>query len=96
MKCDKDCFNCKYDDCIISERNAVSGMTTRPYVKRNIVAKDRNEYNRIYHELFDKDKKAVRNKRYQETHKEEVSAWHKAYYQRKKGEKCSAESVSTK
>lgn len=91
MKCNRDCFNCIYEDCIDDSKGAGD---KRPYIKRGIVASSKSEYEKIYHDLFYRNKKKALQKRYAETHKEEISAWHKAYYRRKKGEQCSAESVS--
>lgn len=96
MKCNKDCFNCKFDDCIISLKGAASDATTRPYVKRDIKAKDPNEYNRIYYALYGKDKQHEQQKQYREAHRKEIQDYQRSYYQRRKGEKCSADRVEAK
>lgn len=95
MKCNKDCFNCKFDDCIISLKGAASDATTRPYKKRGIKAENSNEYNRIYYALYGKDKQHETQKQYRETHKKQIQDYQHSYYQRRKGEKCSATTVNT-
>ena len=86
--CDEDCFNCKFDDCIMSD----------PYVGRKSLYENPQDYSREYYEAhkekirkqkreYYKAKKQKMNKQrreYYEKHREEEKANRKKYYQANK------------
>ena len=68
--CDRDCFHCKYDDCILEELEAV----------------DYDEQRRIEREIvFPQDRKkkivAARQRAYREANREEIAAYQRVYYE---------------
>ena len=70
MKCDRDCFNCPYPDCIEDE------MTAEDYDE----ARERDK--EILFRKSGKQKKiAAKQKAYREANREEIAAKQKAYYE---------------
>ena len=66
--CDRDCFNCKYADCMLEELEAV----------------DYDEQRRIEREIvFPQNRKqkiaAARQRAYYEAHRDEIAAYQRAY-----------------
>ena len=70
--CDRDCFNCKFDDCIEPNNKPVS-------------PEERKEYDKEY---YQKNREAViaRSKEWADSHKEEKRASSRRYYQRNREE----------
>ncbi|MDE6880199.1 MAG: hypothetical protein K2P20_02450, partial [Oscillospiraceae bacterium] len=65
--CDKDCFNCKFQDCIYD------GMDYADYVEQA-------ERDKILTETPETKKRAAQWRAYREANKEKVAAQQRAYY----------------
>ena len=79
MICDKDCFNCKYPDCIVDVISNDDTNYTRDY-NRQYRLKNK-KYSREYFRKYREDNKErlkANHKKYYEAHKEEISAKRKA------------------
>ena len=80
--CDKDCFNCKFQDCIYD------GMDYADYVEQaerdkilteTLETKKRAAQQRAYREA-NKEKIAAQRRAYREANKEKIAAQQRAYY----------------
>ena len=65
--CDRDCFNCKFQDCIYD------GMDYADYVEQA-------ERDKILTETPETKKRAAQQRAYREANKEKVAAQRRAYY----------------
>lgn len=91
MKCNRDCFSCQFPDCI----DTAYGDSKREYKKTGIVASSSADYFRQYNQLRKAYRKAY-DKQYQQSHREQINEKQKAYYWKRKGEKCSANGAELK
>lgn len=66
-KCDLDCFNCKFDDCI-------SGSTKSPHYYRQYYAGHKKEIAESRKKYYEKNKEIYkqRSREYYREHKEEI------------------------
>ena len=87
MKCNHDCFNCVYDDCISDEMTLDDYKLARKIERENSVkpksryGKERaSEYNRKYYE-DNLEECRLKVKKYHETHREEDRQRSKNYYE---------------
>ena len=85
--CDRDCFNCRYDDCICDEMNAVDyrearsiDSYARPRSRKQeaIAAKQREYYE------ANKEAIAAKQREYREANKEAIAAQQREYYEANK------------
>lgn len=78
-KCDRDCFNCKYDDCI------VNGTTKEEREFSNELDRAENPRKKYHHDYYlkHKAKKKEQFRKYYEEHKQEYRAREKTYRERK-------------
>ena len=97
MKCDQDCFNCRFDDCM-----AVSGTSAELKVLNDDVEKNTADYIRRLKMRENARKwresergKAVRAK-YEAEHKEQKRAYDKMYYQTVRKKRMANESEEKK
>ena len=70
MKCDRDCFNCPYPDCIEDEMAAEDYDEARARDREIIFPKTRKE-----------KQIAAKQKAYREANRDEIAAKKKAYYE---------------
>ena len=101
MICDKDCFNCKYPDCIATDYSPKKEEYRKQYYQENkekIAEKSRQyreknkeiiaECQRRYYER-NKRKKAEYQRRYRQEHKEkgkvENPVWEEVHFLKEKG-----------
>ena len=71
MICDKDCFNCKYADCVLGENE-------KTYIKQNLgIPAFTKEYYQAYREK-NRERIAANHKRWYDRHREEIRAKRKA------------------
>ena len=90
--CDKDCFNCSYDDCILDDLDyddykelaAIDKELVRTPEKTKLAAQQR-----AYREA-NKEKLAAQQRAYYQANKEKLAARQRAYYQANK-EKLAAQ-----
>jgi hypothetical protein len=90
MKCNRDCFNCKYDDCINDQ------MEYGDYAELNEIEKDNREYKtpkkqREYFKRYYAEKREHRlenGRRYYETHGEERREYSRRYSKENKERKA--------
>ena len=89
MKCDENCFECKYDDCILELKEVSRQMSENTRVKQN--AKNREKYQ--INAVFRANARANAKKQYQKRkarcesdpeYKEKIRAREREYYRRKK------------
>jgi len=91
--CNEDCFNCPYIDCIAG---LVVQKEKRPYHKTGLDTSDKKAYMKAYNKKYYAAHAKERNAYYNEwkkTHEEEIKAKNRAYYLKRKGEKCSAQTA---
>lgn len=85
MKCNKDCFNCKYDDCILTEEEA-GKLDPKKYKMSEEARAKWREYFRKYHREWRKAHKEYereRHRRYYLQHREEILEKAKIYREAK-------------
>ena len=70
MKCNFDCFNCKYDDCISDGKNPSTAEERR--LKRNERLRQRYKENRDYYRAA--------GRRWYQRHKEQAKQRSREYY----------------
>jgi len=88
--CDRDCFHCKYDDCILEELEAEDYAEQRRIEREIVFPKDRKgqkraAYQRAYYEA-NKDEIAAKKRAYREANKDELAAKQRAYREANKDE----------
>ena len=81
--CDRDCFHCKYDDCILEELEAVDYDEQRRIEREIVFPQDRKKKivaakKRAYYEA-NRDEIAARQREYREVNREEIAAYQRAY-----------------
>ena len=84
--CNKDCFNCPYEDCINDEMDhedyreaAVRDRELAMTPKK----RERAAYQKAYYEA-NREKIAAGKKAYRETHREAYNRYHREYARRKR------------
>ena len=71
--CNRDCFHCPYEDCIVEDVTAAEDQERRKTEKDLLFVRD-----------FRQRKIAAYQKAYRDSHKDEIAAYQKAYRARKK------------
>lgn len=94
MKCNKDCLNCQYPDCVndeftLAEYDAINSRDVQVKTKGG----DLSYYQRHREEILtrqrmhrqeNKEKVAARKKRYNETHREAIRAYQREWIRKKR------------
>ena len=88
--CDRDCFHCKYDDCILEELEAVDYDEQRRIEREIVFPQDRKKkivaaYQRAYYEA-NREEIAAKQRAYREANREEIAAYQRAYYKANRDE----------
>lgn len=81
-KCNGDCFNCPFPDCILSYGEAVSDPERRQAYHETHLEQERARDRRYYEEH--KEERKAYGRAYHAAHKEEINAKRRAKYQAKK------------
>ena len=81
--CDRDCFHCKYDDCILEELEAVDYDEQRRIEREIVFPQDRKKKivaakQRAYYEA-NRDKIAAKQRAYREANRDKIAAKQRAY-----------------
>ena len=81
--CDRDCFHCKYDDCILEELEAVDYDEQRRIEREIVFPQDRKKKivaarKRAYREA-NREEIAAKRRAYREANREEIAAYQRAY-----------------
>ena len=81
--CDRDCFHCKYDDCILEELEAVDYDEQRRIEREIVFPQDRKKKivaakKRAYYEA-NRDKIDAKKRAYYEANRDEIAAKQRAY-----------------
>ena len=79
MKGDYKCFECNYDDCLLSELEATEQEDKKATYKSEFKLDDLKSENQIDYETYKDYYKAFRD-----SHKEEAKAYQKEYYEKNK------------
>ena len=84
-RCNRDCFNCPYEDCILeesditlAERVALQEMERDFVLPKSRKEKEIAAYKKAYYEA-NREEIAARQKAYREANREEIAAYQKAY-----------------
>lgn len=86
--CDKDCFNCKFDDCVVDELPDEELQDTDKVIFNEAelkILKRRERNRRYYHTHKEQCKQAM--KRWNEAHAEEVKAHKRKYWRENYGKR---------
>ena len=89
IKCNRDCFCCPYEDCILDENDiSFAEYLAENDIEELLFPKTQRQkkiaaYGKAYYEA-NKEKFAARNKAYREDNKEKIAAYKKAYYEANK------------
>lgn len=89
--CNRDCFNCIYDDCILDEidENDLQELKDAEEIAGIIKPSKKSGYNKeqkaAYYNAHREKYKSYRRKHY-EKHREQIKAYQKRYYQEHKKE----------
>ena len=92
--CDRDCFNCKYDDCICEEVTAedlaglkkaeiVAGLRAEEPDEYEEIRRKKNEYQKAYYHRHKEQYKKYKAEYYRKN-KERIMAYQKEYYEKKR------------
>ena len=84
--CDKDCFNCKFEDCIYDELDAVDYAESSRLDKELTQTAEQKKLaaqQRAYYEA-NREKIAAQQRAYREANREKIAAQQRAYYESKK------------
>ena len=81
--CDRNCFNCVYEDCICDDLNAEDYALQRKVEREIVIPKTRKEVRtaakkKAYYEA-NRDEIAAKQKAYREANRDEIAAKQKAY-----------------
>ena len=81
--CNRDCFNCAFDECILEELEAEDYAEQRRIEREIVKPKSAKEkkiaaYQRAYYEA-NKDEIAAKKRAYREANKDEIAAKRRAY-----------------
>lgn len=79
MKCNYKCFECEYEDCILSEAEATEQEDKKATYKSEFKLDDLKSENQIKYETHKDAYKA-----YRDAHKEEARVYQREYYQKNK------------
>lgn len=83
-KCDGNCFDCLFDDCILTESEAGSAEG-KPIWTRNRDKEKEKEYSANYYRK-NKEKVSKSRKEYYQRNKDRLSERAREYYQKRKAE----------
>lgn len=78
-KCNQDCLNCSFEDCILSENEAFELENKKSTYKSEFKLDDLKSDNQIQYETYKDTYKA-----YRDSHKEEAKVYQREYYQKNK------------
>lgn len=87
MKCNYDCFNCKYSDCIANEATVAEMKQQKEYEKELARKKELESENIDYRrrwELKNYERARENKRRWYEQNKERIKAKKKKYYEENK------------
>ena len=90
MICDRDCLNCKFEDCIedeltLEDRRNLAAMEAELLFPKTRKERRTAAYKKAYYEAH-RDEIAAYGKAYYEAHKDEIAANKKAYREAHKDE----------
>ena len=86
--CDRDCFNCTFDDCILEKLELIDYLFAEE-IEREFLREKSSTYNPACYQK-NKEKIAARQAAYRQKNKEKIAAQKAAYYQKNK-EKIAAQ-----
>ena len=90
MVCDKDCFHCKYPDCVLDDLDLEDyrqGRELDKQLRYPPLGRKKAAYMRAYYAAH-KEEKAAYMRAYRAAHKEELAAYNRAYRAAHKEEKA--------